>query len=57
MRSFRYVLADVFTDRALAGNHAELRSQSACQLGRLHHYAGRLRQATELLDTAIAGIQ
>ena len=31
--------------RALAGNYAELRSQSACQLGRLHHYAGRLRQS------------
>ncbi|MGH8237039.1 MAG: tetratricopeptide repeat protein [Steroidobacteraceae bacterium] len=43
--------------RALAGNHADLRWQSACQLGRLHHYAGRLQQSTELLDTAIAGLQ
>jgi serine/threonine-protein kinase len=43
--------------RALAGNHAELRWQSACQLGRLHHYAGRLQQSTELLDTAIAELQ
>jgi serine/threonine-protein kinase len=39
--------------RAVAGNHAELRWQSACELGRMHHYAGRLRQSTELLDGAI----
>jgi tetratricopeptide (TPR) repeat protein len=43
--------------RALAGNYPELRSQSACQLGRLHHYAGRLRQSTDLLDTAIVELQ
>ena len=43
--------------RALAGDHAELRWQSACQLGRLHHYAGRLRESTELLNTAIAELQ
>jgi len=43
--------------RALAGNYAELRWQSACELGRLHHYAGRVRQGAELLDTAIAELQ
>jgi len=43
--------------RAVAGNHAELRWQSACELGRMHHYAGRLRQAVELLDSAIAELQ
>ena len=43
--------------RAVAGNHAELRWQSACELGRLHHYAGRVRQGAELLDTAIAELQ
>jgi serine/threonine protein kinase/tetratricopeptide (TPR) repeat protein len=43
--------------RAIAGNHAELRWQSACELGRMHHYAGRLRQSAELLDTAIAELQ
>lgn len=39
--------------RALAGNHAELGWQSACELGRMHHYAGRLRQSVALLDGAI----
>ena len=43
--------------RAIAGNHAELRWQSACELGRMHHYAGRLRQAGEVLDSAIAELQ
>lgn len=43
--------------RALKGNHAELRWQSACELGRLHHYAGRVRQGAELLDAAIAELQ
>jgi tetratricopeptide (TPR) repeat protein len=43
--------------RAIAGNHAELRWQSACELGRMHHYAGRLQQASELLDAAIAQLQ
>jgi eukaryotic-like serine/threonine-protein kinase len=43
--------------RALAGNHAELGWQSACELGRMHHYAGRLQQSTELLDGAIAHLQ
>lgn len=43
--------------RAVAGNYAELRWQSACELGRLHHYAGRVRQGAELLDTAIAELQ
>lgn len=43
--------------RAVAGNYAELRWQSACELGRLHHYAGRVRQGAELLDTAIAQLQ
>lgn len=43
--------------RALAGNHAELRWQSACELARMHHYAGRVQQAAELLDSAIAELQ
>ena len=43
--------------RALAGNYAELRWQSACELGRLHHYAGRVRQSADLLDAAIAELQ
>ncbi|HKQ12383.1 MAG TPA: protein kinase [Steroidobacteraceae bacterium] len=43
--------------RAVAGNHSELSWQSACELGRMHHYAGRLQQSTELLDTAIAELQ
>jgi eukaryotic-like serine/threonine-protein kinase len=43
--------------RAIAGNHAELRWESACELGRMHAYAGRLRQATELLDFGIAQLQ
>jgi eukaryotic-like serine/threonine-protein kinase len=43
--------------RALAGNYAELRWQSACELGRLHHYAGRVREGAALLDTAIAELQ
>jgi serine/threonine-protein kinase len=43
--------------RALAGNHAELGWQSACELGRMHHYAGRLQQSIELLDGAIAQLQ
>ena len=43
--------------RAIAGNYAELRWQSTCELGRIHAYAGRLRQSTELLDTAIAELQ
>jgi tetratricopeptide (TPR) repeat protein len=43
--------------RALAGNYAELRWQSACELGRLHHYAGRVRQGAALLDAAIAELQ
>src|SRR5688572_4986408 len=43
--------------RALAGNHAELRWQSACELGRMHHYAGRLRQSVALLDGAIAELR
>ncbi len=43
--------------RAIAGNHAELRWQSACELGRLHHYAGRVQQGAELLDTAIAELR
>ena len=44
-------------NRALAGNHAELAWQSACELGRMHHYAGRLRQSAALLDGAIAGLR
>ncbi len=43
--------------RALKGNYAELRWQSACELGRLHHYAGRVRQGADLLDAAIAELQ
>jgi eukaryotic-like serine/threonine-protein kinase len=43
--------------RALKGNYAELRWQSACELGRLHHYAGRVRQGAQLLDAAIAELQ
>jgi serine/threonine-protein kinase len=43
--------------RAVAGNHAELSWQSACELGRMHHYAGRLQQSIELLDGAIAQLQ
>jgi tetratricopeptide (TPR) repeat protein len=43
--------------RALAVNHAELRWQSACQLGRMHHYAGRLRQSVATLDGAIAELR
>ena len=43
--------------RALAGNFAELRWQSACELGRLHHYAGRVRQGAALLEAAIADLQ
>jgi tetratricopeptide (TPR) repeat protein len=43
--------------RAIAGNYAELRWQSACELGRLHHYAGRVRQGAALLDSAIAELQ
>ncbi|HEX4971536.1 MAG TPA: serine/threonine-protein kinase [Steroidobacteraceae bacterium] len=43
--------------RALAGNYAELRWQSACELGRLQHYAGRLQQGAALLDAAIAQLQ
>jgi len=43
--------------RAIAGNYAELRWESACELGRMHAYAGRLRQATELLDSGIAQLQ
>jgi serine/threonine protein kinase/tetratricopeptide (TPR) repeat protein len=43
--------------RALAGNHAELGWQSACELGRMHHYAGRLRQSVALLDGAIAELR
>ncbi len=43
--------------RAVAGNHAELRWQSACELGRMHHYAGRVQQSVELLDSAIAELQ
>ena len=43
--------------RALAGGHAELGSQSACELGRMHHYAGRLRQSVALLDGAIAELR
>lgn len=43
--------------RALAGNYAELRWQSACELGRMHHYAGRLRQGAALLDAAIVELQ
>jgi serine/threonine-protein kinase len=43
--------------RAIAGNYAELRSQSACELGRLHHYAGRISQGAALLDTAIAELR
>ena len=43
--------------RALAGNHAELGWQSACELGRMHHYAGRLQQSIALLDTAITELR
>jgi serine/threonine protein kinase len=43
--------------RALAGSHAELAWQSACELGRMHHYAGRLRQSVALLDGAIAQLR
>jgi tetratricopeptide (TPR) repeat protein len=43
--------------RAVAGNYADLSWQSACELGRMHHYAGRLRQSAALLDTAIAELQ
>jgi serine/threonine-protein kinase len=43
--------------RAVAGNYAELRWQSACEVGRLHHYAGRVQQGAALLDTAIAELQ
>jgi tetratricopeptide (TPR) repeat protein len=43
--------------RALAGNHAELGWQSACELGRMHHYAARLRQSVALLDGAIAELR
>ena len=43
--------------RAISGNHAELRWQSACELGRMHNYAGRLWQSAELLDTAIAELR
>jgi eukaryotic-like serine/threonine-protein kinase len=43
--------------RALAGNYVELRWQSACELGRLHHYAGRVREGAALLDAAIAQLQ
>ena len=43
--------------RALAGSFTELRWQSACELARLHHYAGRVRQGAALLDAAIAELQ
>jgi eukaryotic-like serine/threonine-protein kinase len=43
--------------RSLAGNHDELAWQSACELGRMHHYAGRLRQSVALLDGAIAELR
>jgi tetratricopeptide (TPR) repeat protein len=43
--------------RSLAGNHGELAWQSACELGRMHHYAGRLRQSVALLDGAIAELR
>ena len=43
--------------RAIAGNYAELRWQSACELGRMHAYAGRLQRSGELLDTAIAELR
>jgi serine/threonine-protein kinase len=43
--------------RAITGNHAELSWQAACELGRLHHYGGRLQQSVELLDSAIANLQ
>jgi serine/threonine-protein kinase len=43
--------------RALAGNYTELRWQAACELGRLHHYAGRVGQGAALLDAAIAELQ
>jgi serine/threonine protein kinase len=43
--------------QAVAGNYADLSWQSACELGRMHHYAGRLRQSAALLDTAIVELQ
>ncbi|HEY7639385.1 MAG TPA: protein kinase [Steroidobacteraceae bacterium] len=43
--------------RAIAGNYSELRWQSACELGRLQHYAGRVRQGAALLDSAIAELR
>ena len=44
-------------ERAIAGNYADLRRQSACELGRLHHYAGRLQQGARLLDGAIQELE
>jgi eukaryotic-like serine/threonine-protein kinase len=43
--------------RSIAGNHAELRWEATCELGRMHAYSARLRQATELFDTGIAQLQ
>ena len=42
---------------AIAGNYADQRRQAACELGRLHHYAGRLQQSAALLDGAIAELK
>jgi tetratricopeptide (TPR) repeat protein len=43
--------------RAVAGNYVELRRQSACELGRLFHYAGRIQESAALLEATVAELE
>ena len=50
-------LVELAHQRAVAQNYVDLRRQSACELGRLFHYAGRIQESTTLLDATVAELE
>jgi eukaryotic-like serine/threonine-protein kinase len=50
-------LVDLAHRRAIAGNYVDLRRQAACELGRLYHYAGRIRESAALLGATVAELK
>ena len=43
--------------RAINGNYSDLRHRSACELGRLFHYAGRIEDSAALLNATVAELK
>jgi serine/threonine-protein kinase len=50
-------LIELAHQRALAGHYVDLRRQAACELGRLYHYAGQIRESATLLDATVAELE